>query len=113
MLVTLLHCPKSKHGPYHLIYDLLLWPRGTVKSRGWANAITLYHRYGTQYDEQIAKGAWRYQCWRYRDIETLRADEARCGIDYDACIATYKGGWLIPSDVAIPEPVRIAMMRST
>lgn len=107
MVVTLLHCPQSKHGPYHLVYNISSWPRGTVKNRGWLNAALLYCRDGTQQDEQVAAGAWRYQCWRYLCIDLLRADEARCGIDYDLCIQKFRGERLQVKDVAVAESVRL------
>jgi len=99
MLVTLLHCPQSLFGPFHLVYDLAQWPDGTVRSRGWSKALTLYVRYGTAVDALAAEGATRYLCWRYRDWDSLRADEARCGIDADRCRALYRGNWLRTADV--------------
>lgn len=113
MLITLFHCPRSKHGPYHLVYDVAAWPPGTVRNRGWLTASIVYRRHATQCDNEISKGAWRFQCWRYRDIDSLRADEARCGIDYDLCIKKYNGEWLPVADVAIAESARVELLNPT
>ena len=83
MRITLLHCPKSKHGPYHLVYHLAAWPAGTVRSRGWTSARVIYEREAKPAEVQEYLASTRYPSWRYRTWQELRDEEALYGVDAD------------------------------
>lgn len=85
-LVTVLDCPQSTHGRWHLVYHLRAWPTGTIRSRGWAAARRVYERPMTDAEIAEYRAAARYPCWRYRTWGELREDEARYGVDADALL---------------------------
>jgi len=92
MKITILDCPKSKHGRYHLIYGLNSWPAGTIKNRGWNNASILYERQATPEEAAEQENAWRFLCYRYREWGELVKDEAKYGIDANAELKQYQRG---------------------
>lgn len=81
MKITVLDCPKSKSGRYHLVYGLSAWPKGTRHNRGWANARVIYSRQATQEEVDEQEACMRHLCWQYKDWDLLVADEAKYGVD--------------------------------
>lgn len=91
MRITVLHCPASIHGPYHIVHRLDQWPDGTIRNRGWRDAPRIYVREATEREEQWERDSYRHQCWRYRSWEALAADEAKFQVNADLCRALYRG----------------------
>lgn len=81
MKVSVLHCPRSKYGPYHVGYGLSAWPSGTRRNRGWDNARVLYEREATEGEMMEQETAYRYICYRYLTLSGLFEDEMRAGVD--------------------------------
>lgn len=81
MKITVLRCPNSKYGPYHVVYGLDAWPAGTRRNRGWENASVVYEREATEGEMMEQRTAYRYICYRYQTWSGLVEDEMRAGVD--------------------------------
>tara|TARA_B100000965_G_scaffold331170_3_gene295222 strand:+ start:5435 stop:6100 length:666 start_codon:yes stop_codon:yes gene_type:complete len=81
MRITVFHMPKSKKGPFHLVYAVGAWRESSVKNRGWAKAPIVYQREATEAEVLQQANENRNICYRYRTWADLAEDEARYGVD--------------------------------
>lgn len=89
MKITLLDCPKSKHGRFHLVYDLAAWPAGTRHNRGWDGAHVIYEREACPKEVKKQAVSYRFICVVYKDWNVLAADETEYGCDANALRDNY------------------------
>lgn len=96
MRITVLETLSSRKSRFVVVYAMASWPERSLQHRGWLNARLVYDRPATPYERQEAAESTRYLAFRYPDWAALAADEAKYGIDADACrqgsICTEQGG---------------------
>lgn len=72
---------SGKNSEFVVIYNYSAWPVGTLKSRGWLNAPTLYVRDATPEEVQEWQETKRMIACRYMTWEDLVEDEALYRVD--------------------------------
>jgi hypothetical protein len=100
MPITLVDNPNSTKGRFAVIYDMEAWPERSLKAKGWLDARRIYIRPKTPYEIEELKESRRFMAFRYHTWEQLKADEAKYGIDADACRERFLVKEL--QDVALP-----------
>jgi hypothetical protein len=84
MKITVLATPRSKFGPFTVVYDLARWPEGTRRNRGWEGASVVYEREATSDEIEEQRQSPRMLCFRNESWDQLAGDEARYGVDAES-----------------------------
>lgn len=100
MPITCVYTPDSTKARYVIIYDMEVWPERSLRAKGWLNARRIYIRPKTPYEIEELRESRRFMAFHYQSWEELTTDEAKYGIDADAC----RDRFLVKNlrDVALP-----------
>ncbi|MDA8232771.1 MAG: hypothetical protein M0006_15680 [Magnetospirillum sp.] len=109
MRITCLSTPKSKFGPFTVVYDLYKWPAGTRRNRGWENAPVVFERSADPREIEEAKASPRFISYRYKSWEGVVNDEARFGFDANTLRDAWRGRFRAePAPAAVDVPAEPA-----